>query len=59
MWFKNVATEIEGLAIEKYKSSNRKIIQLLQALEEVQGKVKCKVVSTTKKRIVYDCPTVS
>ncbi|XP_065218583.1 WASH complex subunit 5 [Planococcus citri] len=36
-WFKNKSTEIESLNIEKYKSSSRKILQLLKALEEVQG----------------------
>lgn len=36
-WFKNKSTEIESLNIEKYKSSSRKIIQLLKALEDVQG----------------------
>lgn len=37
VWFNNNADQINSLDIEKHKFSKGKIIQLLEALKEVQG----------------------
>lgn len=38
-WFKQKGNEIDSLNIEKQKSTSRKIIQILKALEDVQGTI--------------------